>query len=250
MNWNNKFWTIAGVVISLLSLVGMGITLYVNRHKSTVLEVKLISDLELTRPLNVAHISSVYLYDDSIPVEHLWQSSYVITNMGETTIYGTGFDAKNIKGDALFFQLSNCERILSIEAIDNSADISIIGNNMLRFSQWRPNEYIELRILSDGPNAPELLINDRDIQEGKIVYTKYSPEEKPVVKRLVDYLPKSLYKALWWGVTMFELLLLLILIVTGTSSVIQTKDKVTKISTAIVWIVILILMFSPLLWMF
>ena len=248
-NFNTKFWTIAGVLIGFLSLVGVGITIFVNRHKSTILEVKTINTLELTRPLNVAHISSTYLYDDSIPVEHLWQSSYVISNIGETTLYGTGFEAKNIKGDALAFRLANCEKILSIEILDNNADVSL-ENNSFCLSQWRPNEYIELQILSDGNQAPALLINERDIQEGKVIYSQYSPEEKPVVKRLVDYLPKSVYKAIWWVVIIFELVLLIFLIITGVQQYSKKDDGFDKITTAVVWIVFLILMFAPMLWMF
>lgn len=233
MNENNKFRTVAEVVMIFLTIVGLGITWYSNRHKSTILEIKTISDLELTRPLNVEHLSSTYFYDDSIPVQHLWQSSFVITNIGENILFGNGFESKTIKEDALLFQLKNCERVLSIEIIDNNADVSL-QNSSIHFSQWRPNEYVELRIISDGPTAPELLINERDIKEGQVVYTKYSPEEKPVVKRWVDYLPLSLYKALWWVVIIFEVLLLLFLMITGIQQYIKTEDKVTRISTAFV----------------
>lgn len=249
MNENTKFRNIAEIVMIFLTVVGLGITWYSNRHKSTLLEIKTISDIELTRPLNVAHLSSTYFYDDSIPVEHLWQSSFVITNIGENTLYGNGFENRTIKEDALLFQLKNCKRVLSIEVVDNNADVSLC-NKSLHFSQWRPNEYVELRIISDGPMAPEFLINERDIKEGKVIYAKYSPEEKLVVKRLVDFLPLPLYKALWWVIIIFELLLLLFLLITGIQQYVKTKDKVTRITTVIVWIVFLVLMFAPLLWMF
>ena len=165
MNWNYKFWTIAGVLIGFLSFVGLCITLYLNRQKSTILEVKTISNVELTRPLNVNHLSSSYFFDDTIPVEHLWQSSVVITNIGETTLYGEGFDSKNIKGESLSIQLNNCDNLLSVEKVDGYSDV-FLQKGALCFSQWRPNEYVELRILADGPEAPSLQINERDIKEG------------------------------------------------------------------------------------
>ena len=150
-------------VLGTIVLIVLGILQFVNdRHKPTILEIKTISGIELTRPLNVEHLSSTYLYFDSIPVEHLWQSSYVITNIGGTSLYGKGFDVKNIKGDALLFHLANCEKILSIELIKTNAGICL-QDKSLQFSQWRPNEYVEIRIISDGPTFPELQIDERDI---------------------------------------------------------------------------------------
>ena len=101
MSWS-KFVKIAGFVISVLSLVFAALTFYYNREKTTLLEINRVNDFELTKPLNIKNLSSIYMYD-SIPVEHLWQSSFVITNKGETTIYGEGFETKRsvvrLKGD-------------------------------------------------------------------------------------------------------------------------------------------------------
>lgn len=59
---NNKFWTIAGTIIGFLSLLFAGISFYLNREKETSLEVKRVSDIELTKPLKVQGLSSTYIY--------------------------------------------------------------------------------------------------------------------------------------------------------------------------------------------
>lgn len=248
MNNSNKFWTIASVVLAFLSFVGLCITLYGNRHKPTILEIKTISEIELTRPLNVEHLSSTYVYD-SIPVEHLWQSAFVITNVGETTLYGEGFEDKNIKGESLLIHLENCANVLSIEKVDGNTDATLQDRSLF-FSQWRPNEFIELRILTDGPEAPEVQINERDIKEGRVVYTKYSPEEKLVVKRWIDHLPLSLSNALWWVVIIFYIIIAIFSMISAVKQYRNAENKTTRTITLVVWIITFIFMLAPLLWMF
>lgn len=248
MKNSNNFWTIAGVIVGILSFVGFCINWYENRHKPTILEIKTISEIELTRPLNVEHLSSSYLYD-SIPVEHLWQSSFVITNTGEMTLYGEGFEDKNIKGESLQIHLVNCDNLLSIEKVDGNTDATL-QDKSLRFNQWRPNEYIELRILADGHEAPELQINEREIKEGEIFYTKYSPEEKPVVKRWIDHLPLSLSKALWWVVIIFYIIIAIFSMISAVQQYRKAEDKTTRTITLVVWIITFIFILAPLLWMF
>lgn len=249
MEINKKIQMFFGALGTVILIV-LGVLQFINdRHKPTILEVKTISEIELTRPLNVDHLSSTYLYYDSIPVEHLWQSSFIITNIGGTSLYGKGFDQKNIKGDSLFFQLTNCEKILSIEAIDNTADINI-SNNSLQFTQWRPTEYIEIRVISDGPTSPELLIDERDVVEGRVIYAKYSPEENLAAKRLVDYLPEASYKVLWWVVIIFYIIIAIFSMISAVQQYRKAEDKTTRTITLVVWIITFIFMLAPLLWMF
>lgn len=189
------------------------------------------------------------MYFDSIPVEHLWQSSYVITNIGGTSLYGKGFDVKNIKGDALLFHLANCEKILSIELIKTNAGICL-QDKSLQFSQWRPNEYVEIRIISDGPTFPELQIDERDIIDGKVMYAKYSLEERTIKKRLVDNLPETSYKVLWWVVVIFYIIIALVSIGAAVQQYKNAEDKTARTITLVVWIVSYVFMLAPLLWMF
>lgn len=247
---NNKFWTIAGTIIGFLSLLFAGISFYLNREKETSLEVKRVSDIELTKPLKVQGLSSTYIYNDTIPVEHLWQSSFVITNIGEQTLYGKGFPSRNIKEDVLKLHFSNTSGILVIELMDTNTDISLLHDSLLLFSQWKPHEYAEIKILSDGPLPPDIMINEYDIQNGTIIYTEYSPKEKIANQRFVDIFPYALYKALWWVIMIFDAVILLCLVIAGVKQYRQAKDKITKCVTIVIWSIVLFLMFAPLMWMF
>lgn len=249
MNFNSKFWTVAGVIVPTVALILTILTLYVSREKKTSLEVKKISDTELTRPLNVAKLSSTYLYD-SIPVEHLWQTSYVIKNTGENTLYGEGFDSKNICGNYIKLHIQNSDKLLSIKITDTNADASLVSDSSLKFTQWRPNEYVELLLLSDGPEAPEIIINDRDIQNATISYVLYSPKEQLVEQRMMDKLPRALNSALWWFVIIIDFLLLLIMIYGVVDGIIQAVNKKSKASNIIpfIWVIVCVILSS--LWMF
>ena len=250
MHISNKFWTIAGFIIGVLSLIFAGVSFYLNREKSTSLEIKRVSDIELTKPLNVEGLSSTYFYEDTIFVEHLWQSSFVITNTGEQTLYGKGFPSRNIREDVLKLHLSQNNSILAVKIIDTNTDIFLQCDSLLVFSQWRPKEFVEIRILSNGSSAPNIHINANDIQNSTITYTKYSPEEKVTKKRFVDKFPYSLYQAIWWVVIIFETILFLSLFVIGVKQSYQEKTKVCKITTIVLWIIVLFLMFAPVMWMF
>lgn len=247
MNWS-KFVKIAGFVISVLSLVFAALTFYYNREKTTLLEINRVNDFELTKPLNIKNLSSIYMYD-SIPVEHLWQSSFVITNKGETTIYGEGFETKSIRGSAIKLHLKNSNSILAIEVVNTNADLSLLCDS-LYFSQWKPNEYVEVKVLSDGPLAPDLCINDRDIKDAQINYTKYSPEGNVERTRLIDWFPRAFSQSLWWIVIIFDGVMFLFFIFAAIGQYQQAKDKVTKIVTVVIWTIMLFLIFTPLLWMF
>ena len=249
MKDKQNIWVMAGVLISFLSLAGLGISMYTNRQKSTILEIKTISNMELTRPLNVEHLSFVFFFDDTIPVEHLWQSSYVITNIGETTLYGDGFDSKNIKGETLSLQLLNCENLLSIEKVGGNADINL-QRESLCFNQWRPEEFIELRILSDGQSAPELKISERDIKDGHVKYTQYSPEEKLVNRRFVDEFPKSLYYVLWWVALLFDIFLFVVAVIEAVDKYHLVDTGFKKVVYILAWALVLFISFAPIMWMF
>ena len=199
---NSRFIEVLKSLVPFAMLaVGILSLYYANREKKTALEVKKICDVELTRPLNVEKLSSTYIYD-SIRVEHLWQTSYTIRNIGDVAIYGGEFDHKrNINGNSLKFQIKNCDKLLSIDITDTNAEISLINDSSLKFAQWRPNEYVELVLLSDGEEAPELTIRDRDIEDAIISYVKYSPEDQFGRKRLMDRLPKRIYTQVAWWIT-------------------------------------------------
>lgn len=241
---------ILGWIGTAIMIVLAILTLYFNREKETALEIKKISETELTRPLNVARLSSTYMYDDSIPVEHLWQTSYVIKNTGETTIFGEGYDNKNIRGNALKLHIKNCDHLLALDITDNNTDAILKSKDSLQFVQWRPNEYVELLLLSDGSSAPEISISDRDIQNVIISEVTFSPEEKPSAKRWIDHLPLSFSKALWWVVIIFYIIIAIFSMISAVQQYRKAENKITRTITLVVWIITFIFMLAPLLWMF
>jgi hypothetical protein len=61
MEINKKIQMFFGALGTAILIV-LGVLQFINdRHKTTILEVKTISEIELTRPLNVDHLSSTYL---------------------------------------------------------------------------------------------------------------------------------------------------------------------------------------------
>lgn len=249
MEINKNFWAALGAIGTFVAIVLAGVTLYINRERSTSLEIKKINEVELTRPLNVTRLSSTYLYDDSIPVEHLWQTSYVIKNTGETTIYGEGFDNKTIRGNALKLFVNNCVNLLSLKITETNTDAFLI-NDSIKFIQWRPNEYVELMVVSDSPQAPEILISERDIQNATISYVTYSPQEQLVEAGMMDKLPKTMEKTLWWIIIIVESISIFILVLAGISQIIQAKTKKDKTTNLFVFLWIVMLILFPILWMF
>lgn len=237
--------TIALIVLAALPL-------YYNRTKSTALEIKKINEIELTRPLEVDKLTSIYLYD-SIPVEHLWQVSFVIKNTGDVTLLGEGFENKNIRGNAIALHITNCEKLLSIDVINTNTDAVLQEDHSLKFTQWRPSEYVELMLLSDGSVAPDMVISDRDIPNVSITKVMYSPEEQLVQKKMVDRWSKGLKSTLWWITIVIEIISFIILFLACVMPVIQSKNAKERKENAssfliCLWIVILVLL--PMLWMF
>lgn len=232
---------------TIVLIVLAALPLYYNRTKTTSLEIKKISEVELTRPLNVDRLTSSYLYD-SIRVEHLWQTSFVIKNVGDNTLYGEGFDDKNIRNNALGLDIRNCDTLLSVAIIDNTTGASLSGDS-LQFIQWRPNEYVELLLLSDGQVAPEITINDRDIQNATISYVTYSPKEQLASQRFVDRWPKGLTRVFWWVVVIIEIASLLILLLAMAMQLMKESSKEERKSNIFVYVWILILVLLPMIWM-
>lgn len=248
MEINTKLQNALKAFGTIVLIVLAALPLYYNREKTTSLEIKKISEVELTRPLNVERLSSSYLYD-SIPVEHLWQTAYVIKNIGETTIFGEGFENKSIRGNALKLHIKNCDNLLSVTITDTTTDAELI-NDSIKFTQWRPNEFIELLLLADGSRAPEISLNDRDIQKATISSVSYSPEEQLVKQRMMDKLPRALKNSLWWITIVVDVFLLVIVVYGTIDESIKIAHKRSPASNLIAFIWIALWLILSLLWMF
>lgn len=187
------------IIITLIGVVLTGLIGYYQIiHKDIItLDIEKVNSTLLTRPLNIKGLKVSYIYHDSIRVKKLWETTFVIRNTGKTTILGDGFLGKNIKDDCLPIQITNCEQLLSA-TITNCNNASRLDKGKLYFTQWKQNEYVEIKLITEGKKSPSLIISDRDIIDSEITYSEYSPKVEMSNKKLIDSIPRGLANILKW----------------------------------------------------
>lgn len=232
-----------------LPIVAIVLTCYFNHEKKTGLDIKTISEVKLTQFPDLEDISVSYMYHDSIPVGELWQSTYVVRNVGETTIYGRGFVDCNINDTCIFLHVSNCDNVLSmvLDAENNGA--CLIGQG-LQICQWRPQEYVTITLITEGESAPCLLINDRDVKNAIITYSVYSPENPSYDRRLIDRIPLLLSKILKWLYVIVACIIFLSVLISVPQTIMAATSKTSRFASWFVLIALLLLMVLPIMWMF
>ena len=140
----------------------------------------------------------------------MWETTFVIRNTGKTTILGEGFSGKNIKDDCLPIQIANCEQLL-YATITNSSNSSRLDKSKLYFSQWKQDEYVEIKLITEGKKSPSLRISDRDIIDSKITYSEYSPKVDESNKKLIDSAPKGIAIFFKWFYTVIVAFMLFVM---------------------------------------
>lgn len=243
-----KFLTI---FFAILSVVIAALTLYYQAfYKETVtLNIEKVTATLLTRPLNIEGLKVSYTYHDTINVEKLWQTTFVIRNTGTKTILGEGFSGKNIRNNYIPIQINNCVQLLS-SFISNCNNGAILMNNHLYIPQWRPEEYVEITVISEGPHAPELKISDREIVDSEITYSTYSPKPDMSNKKMIDYLPKGIAGFLKWSIVITIIIMSFVSIAQFKKQLKTVPGTGTKIFTFIAWLIIVVIFALPLLWIF
>ena len=179
----------------------------------------------------------------------MWRTTFVIKNTGEKTIYGEGFNEQSTRMGRIPIELYGCDKILGFN-ISSSNNSAILEHNSLKVHQWRPGEYVEIVLLSEGEKSPFLRISDREIKDSNITYSTYSPEEDKKDNKLFNKIPKWIADAIKW----------FYIIIIGFSTIgilcalpIELKKNNTKqgkIITLIVWMTMTVLIIAPILWMF
>lgn len=228
--------------ISTLVAITAGIvTIYFYFHKECViLEVKAMSVQLLTESTSTNDLKVQYFYKDTIPVQNLWQIQYVIRNIGDATLIGTG-ENKQLLSENLPLIIKNQEHIYSIAITQSNNEASLL-NNRICFKQWRSGEFVELIAFVESKEQPQLIISDRDIKDSEIIYQKYTPETINENARIIDYLPR------WLAQTIKIIYFILggIAALGAITAICQKGTWISKLSAAI------LLLFSciPLLWMF
>ena len=216
-------------------------TIYFYFHKECViLEVKAMSVQLLTESTSTDDLRVQYFYKDTIPVQNLWQIQYVIRNIGDATLIGTG-ENKQLLSENLPLTIKNQEHIYSIAITQSNNEASLL-NNRICFKQWRSGEFVELIAFVESKEQPQLIISDRDIKDSEIIYQKYTPETINENAKIVDYLPR-------WLVQTIKILYFIFGGIIALGSIIAICQKGTWISKLSVIFVLLSLLI-PLLWIF
>lgn len=237
-------FTIIGVIIA-----GIGVYYQIFYHEKISLDIKKITSTQLTRPLNIDGLKVAYTFHDTINVNQLWQTSFVIRNTGSKTILGEGFVDKNIRKNYIPINIESCKQLLSAQITNCNNGVTFV-NKRLFITQWRPDEYVEITIISEGDKSPSLKINDREIVDSEITYSVYSPQPDKSNKKIIDSFPKGFALFLKWSIV-------ITIIIMSFASLIQIPKQLksisgtgAKISTIIAWLIIVVIFASPLLWIF
>lgn len=246
----NNFWNKTNVIIGLVTIIiSILIAWWNNREKITSLNIEKFNETLLTKPLNIDGLTAFYIFHDSIRVSNLWQTTFVIKNTGNNTIYGTGFQERNTRTGKIPFTVNNCERVLSANVSNANNGAFIMESQNIYISQWHPREYIEVTLITEGANSPDLKISDREIKDSHITYSVFSIDETEQKKAVIYYLPKIVSDILKWLVIFVVALMTLGFVMTIPGQVKQAKKR-EKILTVILWIIVLLVIMSPILWMF
>lgn len=165
-----KASVIGWIVTTLIAITGgVVLPLYFNLHRErVVLEIRTVSVRFLTQPAATSDLKVQYFYKDTIPVQNLWQVRYIIRNIGDETIAGVD-DGRELSYKNLPFAIESADGICSVE-ITQSDNGAVLDGNLICFKQWRSGEFVEVTVLAEGSEAPQLTISDRDIKDSEIVY--------------------------------------------------------------------------------
>lgn len=98
-------------------------------------------------------------------------------------------------GVRCIFNVKN-NSILSLAKVDDNFEAELNKYN-IRFKQWRVNEFVELSALIESEEKPILKINDRDIRDLEIIYTRFNPTDNSTIRpHLFDCIPNTLFQIL------------------------------------------------------
>lgn len=245
-----NFWNKTNTILSVIAIfVAIFIGWYFNREKSTSLNIEQVNATKLSQNLDVEGLTAQYLFHDSIEVKNLWKTIYTIKNTGDQSLYGKGFSDINVKDGVLQLFVNDCNKLLSIKMTTNNNGCILNNKGCLIITQWKPNEYAEIEILTESETAPTLQINPRDIKDATITYSKYTPSTITVAPKLIDKFPAPIRNTLKWIIVVIMVLAILGAILQFPQ---QQKDKPTfvRVVTIVCWCILMAFFLSPLLWIF
>lgn len=247
---NKPFLKVTGILFSFF--IGI-ITVYqFTKTDKIEIEIKTIDKTQLTKTPDIDALTVEYKYQDSI-VKNLWKMRYVILNVGSKTIIGKG-DNKNIILENLSISFNDSVKILSVYIGEKNFPVIILDDKIdknlnLNFKQWKKSEFIDITVIVEnlGIHPPVVTIDERDIIDSKIIYSKFNPNELNDKRKKIDYLPKGVSNVLVW-VIIFVYIFSILFAIIGTISNNFTKTERTTTFFIVLFAIMLYLL--PLLWVF
>jgi hypothetical protein len=236
----NKLFKYIGWMAAIVTIVAGLIGIYFALHEKQIkLDIQTVNSENLTAHETVQNLSIKYYYLDSIEVNNLWKTKWIIRNVGDKTIVGTGSE-NQLLNDGLPLHFKNKCRVLSLDITSSSND-AILKNQKLLFKQWRRDEYVELTAFIESNNQPDIYISDRDIIDSEISYSTYTSKRE--YNSIADHLPIWLNKTL----KVIYLVLCVFMILAGILTFCTNiGDKSSKIAV----IILFLFMMIPIIWIF
>ncbi|ENM3890444.1 hypothetical protein Q9F25_003683 [Vibrio cholerae] len=183
-------------ISALATIIGVGMQF---KTISNEIELKLVSRDLLTRPIEVDGLKSSYKYNDK-SIEKLWQLRYVLTNVGSSSIIGSGERSALIQ-EFITLNLTPGYEVLEVTSSSDDFNIKTVNKELkLQFMQWKPSEVVEvLMYLSQTEEVPHpsISINEREIIDGKVSNSSLVSNENKT-SFIYELLPEPLVLFFKW----------------------------------------------------
>jgi hypothetical protein len=149
-------------------------------------------------------LKAQFVFKDSV-VKDLWKIRITIENSGSNSIIGKGYQ-KNIIDNSLRLLITRGYTLINTNLVKSSFPIKLESkSNEIKFSfdQWRAGEFAIFEVYADGSvyqgkSVPSILLDDRELINGKAVYKEVN--ELPTNKKthLIDFIPKVISTIIYW----------------------------------------------------
>ena len=238
----DKLFSYIGKIATVITIIGGVVAIYFAFYEKRIkIDVQTSIAENLTSHKTIQDLSVRYYYQDSLEVDNLWRMQWVIRNIGDKTIVGTGSECQLLNEKGLPFHFSSNAQILSLN-ISNCNNNAILQNDCIQFQQWRKGEYVEIVAFIESDVKPEIRISDRDVVDSEISYSKYTPETISSKNSIIELLPA------WLSKTLFAIYLALAAF-TVLACITSLFTKGVTTASKIGLTIILAFMLIPLLWL-
>lgn len=227
------FWTL------IFTLIGAAIPICYNLCTAEHKELTIQEEREIDF-LNKSNGSLNLICNDGTKLDnHNYIVEYSITNTGNATIVGFGPNSDLLTADNKL-RIASDSTIVALYGNDRSVTLN---DNYICFKQIRPQEKISLICIANKNSDKSLIqINDRDIKDADIVYTKHSDK--------LTTFEKTTPINRWIAVAgfLFNVLMVIFIILLDIRDFV--KGKPLRLVVMIIWIICFIYtMLLPLRWL-